>query len=117
MLNDVIHAIRMKLHHCKSLIRVTCVVAVAMASILHVAGDFTSVRADMLSVGVSQTDADRSAADTTVEACHSCAVVAFFSTSQSLEGTIVAGAIPAGRALHVFAFRQPATAPPPRTLT
>lgn len=117
MLNKVLHVYRARLRHLRSLIRVACVVVVAMASILHVTADFRSVQADTLAVGAAQSDADRSSADVTVEACHSCAVVAFFSTSQSLEGTLVAGAIPAGRVLHVFAFRQPATAPPPRTLT
>lgn len=91
--------------------------AVAMASILHVAADFRSAQADTLSVGPALADADRSVAGAAVEACHSCAVEAFFSTSQSLVGTAVAGAIPASRALHVFTFRQLATAPPPRTLT
>ncbi len=91
--------------------------AVAMASILHVAGDSSSVPSDTLSIGVAEADADRSAADATVESCHSCAVGAFLATGQNLGGTVVTGAIPAGPALHMFAFRQPATAPPPRTLT
>ena len=91
--------------------------AVAMASILHVAADFRSIRSDTLSVSAAQSDADRLAADATVEACHTCAVVALFATGQTLEGTSISGEIPAGRALHMFAFRQPATAPPPRTLT
>jgi len=111
------HVIRVKLTYVSQLIRLACVMAVAMASILHVAADFRSVPADPLAVGAAQSDADRSAAEAIVEACHSCAVEAFFSTGQSLVGTAVAGAIPASRALHVFTFRQPATAPPPRTLT
>ncbi len=91
-------------------------VAVAMASILHAAADFRSIQADTLAVGAAQSDADRSA-DVAAEACHSCAVVAFFAAAQILEGTSVAGAIPPGRALHLFAFQQPTTAPPPRPLT
>ncbi len=108
--------IGVKSGHLRQLIGLACVMAVAMASILHVAGDFSSVPSDTLSVSAAQADADRSAADAAVEACHSCAVGAFLATGQNLEGTVVAGAIPAGRALHMFAFRQPATAPPPRTL-
>lgn len=92
-------------------------VAVAMASILHVAADFRSVQSGTLSVSAVPSDADRSAAEATVEACHTCAVVALFATGQTVEGMRIAGEIPAGRALHMFAFRQPATAPPPRTLT
>ena len=111
------HALRAKLRHFRSLIRLTCVVAVAMASILHIAVDFRSIQANTLTVGAAQSDADRSAADATVEACHSCAVVALFASDQNLEGTSGAGAIPAGRALHMFAFRQPAVAPPPRVPT
>lgn len=111
------HVIGVKLDHLRQLIRLACVMAVAMASILHVVGDFSSIRTDMLSVGAPQSDADRSAAEATVEACHSCAVVALLATGQNLEGTRIAGEIPTGRALHMFAFRQPATAPPPRTLT
>ncbi|MBX9944153.1 MAG: hypothetical protein K2Y40_08750 [Reyranella sp.] len=86
-----------------------------MASILHVGADFRSVQADYLAVGAAQPDADRSATDATVEACHSCAVVAFPAIGQSLEGMTVVGPIPAGPALHLFTFRQPAVAPPPRT--
>lgn len=100
----------------RQLIGLACVMAVAMASILHVAGDFSPISSDTLSIGAAEADADRSVADAAVEACHSCAVGAFLATGQNLEGTTVTGAIPAGRALHMFAFRQPATAPPPRTL-
>jgi hypothetical protein len=115
--NDVFNDFRARLRHFRSLIRIACVVAVAMASVIHVAADFRSIQADRLSVSTAQPDADRSAAEATAEACHSCVVVALFASGQNLEGGIVAGAIPAGRALHVFTFRQPATAPPPRTLT
>lgn len=111
------HAVRAKLRHLRFLIRMACVVAVAMASILHVAADFRSVQTDTLAVGAAQSDADRLAADATLEACHSCAVVALFASGQNLESMIGVGAIPSGRALHMFAFRQPATAPPPRILT
>ncbi len=88
-----------------------------MAGVLHLVADFRSVQADSLAVSAAQSDVDRSAADATAEACHSCSVVAFFAADQILEGTAVAGAIPPGRALHLFAFQQPTTAPPPRTLT
>lgn len=117
MLNDVFHAVRASLCYFRSLIRVACVVAVAMAGILHVAADFRSVQADYPAVSAAQPDADRSAADATVEACHSCAVVAFFASGQNLEAAAIAGAIPSGRAVHLFAFQQAATAPPPRALT
>lgn len=106
-----------KLSHVRQLIRLACVMAVAMASILHVAADFRSVQSDTLLVSAAPSDADRSAAEATVEACHSCAVVALFATTQNLAGTRIAGEIPTGRALHMFAFRQLATAPPPRILT
>ena len=111
------HAAHAKLRHWRHLIKVACVVAVAMASIMHLVADFRSVQTDTLSVAAAKSDTDRSAADRTTEACHSCAVVALFAATQNLEVTSIAEAIPAGRALHMFTFRQPLKAPPPRALT
>lgn len=110
------HALPAKLRHWRSLIRIACVLAVAMASILHVAADFRSVQAGSLAVSAAPSDADRSA-DIAAEACHVCAVVAYFSSDQKMDVAGSAAAIPPGRALRLFAFQQAATTPPPRVLT
>jgi hypothetical protein len=105
------------LQHWKTLIRVACVVAVAVTSIAHVVADFTMVNAAPISVVAMQPDADGSCDSTTaVERCHSCCVVSFLAFAGSFRREIAGDAVPDGRLLHLFSFRQPLTAPPPRTL-
>lgn len=94
-----------------------CVVAVAMASVLHVVVDVRPAHADTLSVSAAQTDKDHRTADGVVEACHSCAVVSFLVANQGAEHELIDRPIPAGRSLHFFSFTQSATAPPPKALT
>jgi hypothetical protein len=102
----------------KTLIRVCCVLAIAMASISHVVADFTSVQTGPLSICAVQADADDpSGTGSVAERCHSCAVVSFVVAIQANERGIVAGLIPDGQLLHLSSFRLPAIAPPPRALT
>ena len=103
------------LQHWKTLVRVACVVAIALGSISHVLADFASADAAPVTVVAVQPDADGSCDSTTVvERCHSCCVVSFLTMAASSRGEIAAGAVPGGRLLHLFAFRQATTAPPPR---
>lgn len=102
----------------KTLIRVVCVVAVAMASVSHVVADFTAANASplaMLTVVSEDTDGPRDAT-TAVERCHYCSVVPFLTVADVGRQHVVTGSIPEGRLLHLFSFRQPITAPPPRAL-
>jgi hypothetical protein len=106
------------LEHWKTLVRVACVVAIALGSISHVVADFASANVAPVSVVAVQPDADGSCDSTTViERCHSCCVVSFLTVAVGSREEIAAGAVPDGRLLYLFSFRQPITAPPPRALT
>ena len=109
----MIQAARARLRHWGDLIRVACVVAVAFASVMHVAADFRSMQAGPLAVSAAQSDADRPA-DVAAEACHACAVVAYFASAQKMDVAVPAAVIPPGRAPRLLAFRQATTTPPPR---
>jgi hypothetical protein len=102
----------------KTLIRISCVLAIAVTSVSHVVADFTSVQAGSLSVSFTQTDADSpSDSGSCVERCHFCSVVSFMVAIQASGHDVVAGLIPDGRLLHLSSIQLPATAPPPRALT
>jgi len=105
------------LQHWKTLVRVACVVAIALGSISHVVADYASANAAPVSVVAWQADADGSGNSTTVvERCHSCCVVPFLTMAAGSQEEIAAGAVPDGRLLRLFSFQQPLTAPPPRAL-
>jgi hypothetical protein len=106
------------LQHWKTLVRVACVVAIALGSISHVVADLASANAAPVSVVALQPDADGSSDSTiVVERCHACCVVPFLTVAAGSREEIATGAVPAGRLLHLSSFRQPITAPPPRALT
>lgn len=109
---------RAGLAYAKTLIRVACVLAIAMASVSHVVADFTSVQAGPLSVSAVQAEGD-GLSDTAgnVERCHTCAVVAFMVAIQAGGSDLVTASIPDGRLLPLSSVQLPATAPPPRALT
>ena len=119
VVGNILHTtVRASLAYWKTLIRVVCVLAIAVASVSHVVADFTSVQAGPLTVSAVQADGDGpSDTGSVVERCHSCAVVSFMVAIQASGRDIVAGLIPDGRSLHLSSFQLPATAPPPRALT
>lgn len=119
VVGNILHmTARAGLAYWKTLIRVGCVLAIAMASVTHVVVDFSSAPAGPLSVSAAQADADGpSDAGGCVERCHSCSVVSFLVVIQAGGHDVVAGLIPDGRLLHLSSFQPPATAPPPRALT
>ena len=106
------------LQYWKTLVRVLCVVAIAAGSISHVAVDFASANAAQAGV-VSLEPDTASSSDSTmvVERCHSCCVVSFLIVAAGSCEEVAARAVPDGRLLHLLAFLQSTTAPPPRTLT
>lgn len=111
-------AVGRTLQHWRTLVRVACVVAIALGSISHLVADFASVDPGPISVVAVPSDAGGSCGSATVvERCHSCCVVSFLTVAASSREEIVARAVPDGRMLHLLAFMQPIAAPPPRTLT
>jgi hypothetical protein len=112
----IILAFGRALQHWKALVRVACVVAMASGSVSHVVADFSSANA--APIVIVQSDA-KGACDSSivVEQCHACCVVPFLTVAAVSRDTTAAGAVPDGHLPHLFAFRQPLTAPPPRLLT
>lgn len=99
----------------KSLVRLVCALAVAMASVLHVDAVFASSPANCVVFSASQDD-DQGTDDQLVsERCHFCSVTAMasFVTPAAMEATCPT--VPSGRARRLIAFQLPTTAPPPRT--
>jgi hypothetical protein len=102
----------------KTLIRVACMLAIAVASVSHVVADAASVPPSPLTVSATPAGGDGpSDSAGTVERCHACAVVAFMVAIQSTGRDVVAATIPDGRLLPLSSVQLPAIAPPPRALT
>ena len=106
----------------KSLVRWICVIAVALASILHVDtpfGDAAVAAASPAStgLGISASQDDNRGGDHQVaaERCHLCAVTAFVSVATPVVREPGAEIVPSGRASPLVSVEQQATAPPPRT--
>ena len=98
----------------KALVKLLCVLAVAMAGILHVDAGFASAPADCAVDAASQDD-DHGADQVGSERCHFCSVAAFASVATPVPRKPGGPAVPPGRSRQLIAFELPATAPPPRS--
>ncbi len=96
----------------KSLVQFICVLAVAMASILHVDASLASSPAECAVVSVSQDD-DQGTDQIASESCHFCSVTAFAKFAAPAVDAESAP-LPHLRSRQLIAFERPATAPPPK---
>ena len=97
----------------KSLVKFICVLAVAMASIVHVDTSFASAPAEYGVVSVSQDD-DQGTDQIASERCHFCAVTACADLAAPDAVELGGAAVPQFRSRQLIAFERPATAPPPK---
>ncbi|MBI2741986.1 MAG: hypothetical protein HYX38_36300 [Rhodospirillales bacterium] len=97
----------------KSLVQFICVLAVAMASILHVDASFASSPAECAVVSVSQDD-DQGTDQIASEPCHFCSVTAFANLAAPAVVDAGSAPVPHLRSRQLIAFERPATAPPPK---
>ena len=92
-----------------------CVLSLALASVLHVAGD---VRANSMELG--QTTISAAADDlgtdggSTAEACHSCSVAPYFNAVSPIHVAAVSAGVPEGRLVRVSAVSMRVAGPPPK---
>lgn len=105
----------------RKITQLVCVLAVAVASLLHVCLDARSVTdarpidAQAPAFALASNDASHAGDATTAgERCHSCSVVSAVVFADVPRIAAPPALIPAGSFLHVAAFLQPTTNPPPR---
>lgn len=94
--------------------RLACVLALAMASILHVNVESWPPQADSTVITTTQAD-QRADAGSVGETCHSCSVDSFLDMATPVDAALTPPGVPEGRLWHPLVFAQRATAPPPRT--
>jgi hypothetical protein len=97
----------------KSLVRFICVLAVAMASILHVDASFASAPAECAKISLSQDD-DQGTDRIASERCHFCSVTALENLAAPAAVDMGRAPVPHFRSRKLIAFERPATAPPPK---
>lgn len=100
----------------KSLVRWICLIAVALASILHVDSGFASTPSGGSSGISASQDGDR-AGDHQIasERCHLCAVTAFAAIATPAVREPGNPIVPPERASPLVSVEPQATAPPPRS--
>jgi hypothetical protein len=101
----------------KSLVRWICMIAVALASILHVDATFaaTSPASNGLSISASQDDGRTGDHQLGSERCHMCAVTAFVSVATPIVRAPGNPVVAPGPASPLVSVDQRAIAPPPRS--
>jgi hypothetical protein len=100
----------------KSLVRWICVIAVAVAGILHVDAPFASSPASGgLAISAAQDGGRTGDHQLTSERCHLCAVTAFVSVATPVIGAPGNPVVPPGPASRLVSVEPQAIAPPPRS--
>jgi hypothetical protein len=95
-------------------VRLACVLALAMASILHGIVEPWPPLADSTVITTAQDD-QRTDGGSVGEACHSCSVDSFLDVAPPVGAALMPSGVPEGRLWKPLVFAQRATAPPPRT--
>lgn len=95
-------------------LRLACVLALAMASILHVTVEPWPPQADSTFITTTQDD-QRADGGSVGETCHSCSVVSFLDMVTPVGASLTPSGVPEGHLWEPLVFAQRATAPPPRT--
>lgn len=93
-----------------------CVLSLALASVLHVVGDFQSVHPDLGQTVVSSTQ-DGQGADGSLaaEACHSCSIVPNLTAGTPDSTAPSSHDVPEGRVVQVFPVSLRIVGPPPKS--
>ncbi len=94
--------------------RLACVLALAMASILHVNVEPWPPQAASTIITTAQND-QRADGGSVGETCHSCSVDPFLDMAPPMDAAVTPSGVPEGRLWHPLIFAQRAAAPPPRT--
>lgn len=97
----------------KNLVQWICLLAVAMASILHVDASFATMGPDRIMFSMPQEDDQESGDQVVSERCHLCSVTAIASVV-TVAVEPACPTVPSSRARSLIAFKSPTTAPPPK---
>ncbi len=116
LMQGVFHRVALAIKRGKTLVRMLCVVSLALASILHVVTDFQAVNQPRGQTVVSNPQDDQGPeAPKLAEACHSCSIVSFVEVSAAAYvAAVTASEVPAGRLMRVSVYSQRLIAPPPK---
>lgn len=96
--------------------RMLCVLSLALASVLHVAGDFRSTFPDLGQTVVSiAPDGQGTDGSLTAEVCHSCSVASYFSAGTPGFAASTSHVVPEGRLVQVFPVSLRIVGPPPKS--
>ena len=93
-----------------------CVLSLALASVLHVGGDFRSTFPDLGQTVVSiAPDGQGTDGSLTAEVCHSCSVASYFSAGTPGFAASTSHVVPEGRLVQVFPVSLRIFGPPPKS--
>jgi len=99
-------------------VRMFCVLSLAIASIVHVFGDFRANGADIDAgqAAVSSASNDlESEGGQAAEVCHSCSVSPYFTAASVLFFADTSSEVPEGRLIEVAVASSRLAGPPPKT--
>ena len=97
-------------------VRMLCVLSLAIASVVHVAGDVCANGAPMGPLSVSSVpDGGSTDSAATAEACHSCSVAPYFSAATPQPAVEASSEVPDGRRIQISAVSLRIAGPPPKS--
>lgn len=102
-----------------ALLRLLCALMVALVTMFHVCGTASAREIGPVAIVLDATTDDDSTDDVgmTVEKCHFCSVVPLLATASAIALPHTPHVVPVAVTAGLLPFCQPATSPPPRTLT
>ena len=96
--------------------RMLCVLSLALASVLHVVGDFRSAHPNLGQTVVSiAQDGQGTDGSLTAEACHSCSIVSDLTAGTPGFAASTSHVVPEGRVVQVFPISLRIVGPPPKS--
>ncbi len=115
-MHAVFNRVTLVLKRGKNLVRVLCVVSLALAGILHVVTEFQLVSQPPSQTIVSNPQEGQGPdSPRLAEVCHSCSVVSFVEVSAAdYVAAVTASEVPAGRLMRVSVYSHRLIAPPPK---
>lgn len=116
LMRAVFHRVILTIKRGKNLVRMLCVVSLALASISHVVADFQAANQPPSQTVVLNPQEDQGPdSPRLAEVCHSCSVVSFVEVlAGAYVAAVTASEVPAGRLMRVSVYSQRLIAPPPK---
>lgn len=92
-----------------------CVVALAIASVLHVVNDFRASSLELSQTAISGAADDRGTDGGSIsEACHTCSIAPYFNAASPAYVAPASADVPEGRRIQMSAVSLRIAGPPPK---